>query len=181
MMVEIENSENDDDSGWYWGRSQKWHSWHFSPSKEVFDSPGPRMLWLECKNTTLMAKTFCANICILGIWGADTMGIVYDQERALMQFNPSLLPAGNSISLVTMSFVVVGVISILPFAIGTNIRWKWTIWFSSLKKQLSEMFQVDVWHCPGRIVRLYAQGRDTKEVAVIFLRNTYILHLFDNC
>ena len=70
---------------------------------------------------------------------------------------------------------MVSVISILPFAIGTNIRWKWTIWFSSLKKQLSEIFQ----HCPGGSVRLYAQGRDTKEVAVIFLRNTYILHLFD--
>ena len=29
-------------------------------------------------------------------------------------------------------------------------------------------------------MRLYAQGRNTKEVAVIFLRDTYILHLFDN-
>ena len=50
------------------------------------------------------------------------MGIVCDQERALMKSNPSLLLPGNSISLVTLSFVVVRVISILPFAIGTDIR-----------------------------------------------------------
>ena len=47
------------------------------------------------------------------------------------------------------------------------------------EKQFSEILEVDVWHCPGGSVRLYAQGRGTKEVAVIFLRNTYILHLFD--
>ena len=48
-----------------------------------------------------------------------------------------------------------------------------------LEKQLSEIFEVDVLHCPGGSVRLYAQGRDTKEVAVIFLRNAYIFQLFD--
>ena len=50
------------------------------------------------------------------------MGIVCDLERALMQSNPSLLPPDSSISLGTLSFVVVRVISILLFAIGTDIR-----------------------------------------------------------
>ena len=49
-------------------------------------------------------------------------------------------------------------------------------WKSSCQKCSKSMCDIAL-----GIVRLYAQGRDTKEVAVIFLRNTYILHLFDNC